>query len=251
MLLDVAKALGASGAPVTALVGLLNLAVFAATHTGRAQIARLLHLQGATVAHLVSSGAIALPWTAHEPFRLISADWVHIGLLHLGMNLFALLRFGAGAERAVGPARYAVAYVATGVAGFGLSTALASGMLVTAGASASLFGLLGVELGWLLARRDPRWKQVFFATAINAALFALVLPVNNSAHVGGYVAGVAFGWVYTRERRPWRHDAAFRAAAIACGVLVLASLVLAKQSPVSRRALDDEQRRMDLEGELE
>jgi rhomboid protease GluP len=246
---DLAETAGASGAPVTILVVLVNLAVFAATHSSARQLGSAL-LTGATLPRMVASGAILLPLTASEPWRMVSAGWVHFGLIHIGFNLFALVRFGTQAERLVGPSRYALAYVATGVAGFAVSVALSGGRLYTGGASASVFGLEGLLLGTLAARHDPAWKQYVVYTVVSALAFGMLpgMSVNNSAHMGGLAAGIAFGWAFARERRPWRHDAAFRVLGALSALAVLASLALARKSPITELLLLEQSRRDLLEG---
>jgi len=248
---ELAATAGAEGAPVTALLLLVNFAVFAATYitphaaggpweqAGRA-------LGGATPARLVASGAIYLPFTLQEPWRVVSAGFVHIGFLHLVMNMVGLVAVDLGAERLVGSARFLVAYFVTGAVGFAASWWWASPTLLTAGASASLFGLLGLMLGWRWARRDPAWRHFATYTVLSALAFGFIpgLRVNNAAHIGGLLAGLAAGVGYAREPRPYRQDRLFAGLAVATAVVMAASLVLARTSPVTRLlvALEAEQR---------
>src|SRR5262249_22626049 len=81
-----------------------------------------------------------------DPWQLLSAVFVHIGIIHFGFNMFALVNLGRSAEALVGPARFLIAYVVTGVVGFATTVVLSffspqgTG---TAGASGALFGLMG------------------------------------------------------------------------------------------------------------
>jgi rhomboid protease GluP len=93
---------------------------------------------------------------------------------------------------------------------------------LTAGASGGLFGLVGTLIGYLYARRDPIWKKFLVRIAILAAIFAIALPVNNAAHVGGFAAGLPMGYLAYKETRPWKRAAVMRLLA---GVLVVLSLL--------------------------
>jgi membrane associated rhomboid family serine protease len=139
--------------------------------------------------------------------------FVHFGLLHFAMNAYAYVDLARVAEAFLGPGRFAVAYVAAGVAGFAATVAMAlvfgGPPSLTAGASGAIFGLMGVILGTLAARRDPRWKgfalravfySVLFGFAINASGTGIL--VNNAAHVGGLLAGVVAGLLTRRPPSP-------------------------------------------------
>jgi len=179
-----------------------------------------------------------------EPFRLLSAVFVHFGVLHFAMNAYAYVDLARVAEGLLGRGRFAVTYVLAGSAGF-LATVLTSMVTgdqpsLTAGASGAIFGLMGVILGSLAARRDPRWKSfamravfysVLFGFAVNASGTGIL--VNNSAHLGGLAAGVVAGLFAKRPFSPV--SAATRAANIAGGVAFAASvaaIALAWRSPL-------------------
>jgi membrane associated rhomboid family serine protease len=180
---------------------------------------------------------IHLPLVAAEPWRLLSACFVHYGLIHVGMNMLALVHLSRLAEPAVGSVRLLIAYVVSGVLGF--ATTLAYGALSgaalagsTAGASGAIFGLMGLVLGFLLRRRDPRWKAWLGQAVMFSLLFGFAMPgVNNSAHVGGLAVGLLFGLGFAKGApRPsarWQ-----RVLAALLVVAVLGSLVLALRSPL-------------------
>jgi hypothetical protein len=94
----------------------------------------------------------------------------------------------------------------------------------------------------LAAKRDPELKDTFIRCVVYAVIFALVLNVNNAAHVGGFVVGIAFGWVFEKQRRPWRTQRLFQVLGALSVALMLASLALSQGSPVWR-----EQRQIELE----
>jgi rhomboid protease GluP len=204
---------------------------------------------GGTGRELLRFGALPLnPVLAlDQPFRVVSAVFVHVGLLHVGMNMLGLTNLGRIAEPAVGSARLLVAYVVTGAAGFATSVAwtAAGGMAgsITAGGSGAVFGVMGLILGWMLRRRDPRWKQfavqavfysVIFGFAMNASRSGI--QINNAAHLGGLASGTVFGLIYAGRRGQsdlW--------ANIAAGVSIAAcaaSLLLSQRSAPSRVRAD-------------
>jgi membrane associated rhomboid family serine protease len=196
-------------------------------------------------ADLVHFGVVAPALAMLEPYRLLAAVFVHLGLIHFGMNMFALSNLSRTVEPMVGSARYAIAYVTAGIASFATSVAVTilSGSRggVTAGASGAIFGLMGLILGILWRRKDPRWKgfavqavlfSVMFGFAVNASNAGIL--VNNSAHLGGLGCGILFGLVYAHNRPPKRDLPANVGAAIAL-VLCVLSLYLAHASPLWRQ----------------
>src|SRR5690606_29690290 len=143
-------------------------------------------------------GALHPALVADEPWRLLSAMFVHFGILHLGMNMSALLALGRGLEQALGSTRFVIVFVATGLMGFVASTAWSisgpGAMVTTAGASGGLFGLVGFEVGYLYRSRDPRWKSALTRALVIGVLIGFFFPVNNAAHGAGAVLGGALGY---------------------------------------------------------
>lgn len=198
-----------------------------------------------------------------EPWLLLSSLFVHYGILHIGMNMLAFGSAGRAVEPAIGAFRLLLAYVGAGLCGSLLTLALTSPSLPhalsglsrlllahsprlpfqgsTAGASGAVFGIMGLTLGWFLRKKDPRWKtfalevvlfSLLFGFAVNATSNAKI-AVNNAAHVGGLLSGIAFGLVYAghpERRAPAPHPLLKIAASIGLFACI-ASLVLAQFSP--------------------
>jgi rhomboid protease GluP len=160
-----------------------------------------------------------------EPWRYLSAMFVHIGALHIAFNLMALWDFGRATEQRIGSARFAIVFVVTGIVGFLASDfwflVVSPQPYLTAGASGGLFGLIGCMIGYLYAGKDPIWKQFLYRFAIMTAIFAFALPVNNAAHAGGFLCGAPLGYLAYKENRPWRLNTLFGWVA---GILVAASI---------------------------
>lgn len=202
---------------------------------------------------------VDLEAVVREPWLLVSCVFVHFGVLHIGLNMMGFSSFARISEPAIGPARLVIAYVVSGIAGsvatIVLSAFDAPGVLgtlqrlilarprggipfvaTTAGASGAVFGVMGLVLGWLLRRRDSRWKTFAMEAVLFGVLFGFAanaspgskIAVNNAAHLGGLLAGIAFGLVYAggRRRAPsWLVNGGAALCVLACiGALVLAQL---------------------------
>lgn len=197
------------------------------------------------------NGLVALRFGALEiaplgmphPLRLLSAVFVHYGVLHVGLNLLALGNLARVAEPMVGSARFAIVYVVTGVLGFATTAATSMyfddslRVVQTAGASGAVFGIMGLLLGTLLRRRDPRWRQFLVQAVLYAVVFGFALNasragirVNNSAHIGGLVVGTLAGLVL--RDRP-RSELAANFGAVVCLLASVASVALAQRMGTS------------------
>jgi membrane associated rhomboid family serine protease len=137
-----------------------------------------------------------------------------------------------------------IAYLCTGVIGFAATVVyshfLGGSFGTTAGASGAVLGVMGIILGWMIRRRDPRWKDfaaqalfygVLFGFVVNASSMGVM--VNNSAHIGGLLSGTLFGAVYAgpRPRSDLWANLLAGVAVIACVV----SLLLPHWSPLGRK----------------
>jgi rhomboid protease GluP len=226
----------------------LALARFATRYLGAAAATRLCTgLASAVYLALVLSagglgapvgGRIALGWGAlvgtlgwSEPWRHLSAIFIHFGLLHLGFNLLALVSFGRMLEHVLGTARFTLLLLLSGALGFLASDAWYAWFppqQITGGLSGSIFGLLGAEVGLRFAARDAGWKR----SAISALGYAVAMGlipgqnVNNAAHVGGLLSGAALGWALARATSP-ALDRLFGAAALLLSLSTLGAIALA------------------------
>lgn len=175
---------------------------------------------GALVPSLVRQGQ----W-----WRLVTFNFLHIGLMHLMFNSSALYSIGPQVEGIFGSQKFVFAYVGTGTA-----SAFASYLLLpagTAGASGAIFGLIGLmavygyRQGGSFGRALMRQMLIWGAIGI---MFGFFIGANNVAHVGGFVAGAALGFVLAPDA-PSAAKSALRwnVAAIACVAVVAVSFVMA------------------------
>ena len=133
-----------------------------------------------------------------EFWRFITPVFIHIGILHLGLNSYALWIVGQQVERLYGSARFLSLYVLMGIAGVAGSY-LYHPMSLSAGASGAIFGLFGVLLMFGLQHR--RRVPLFFRRAIGRGILPVILinlvigfaipVIDNAAHIGGLLAGLA------------------------------------------------------------
>jgi membrane associated rhomboid family serine protease len=134
---------------------------------------------------------------AGEWWRILTAGFLHAGLLHVGMNMLALFVFGPPLEASLGRLRFSVLYLASLVAG-SLGALLLSPNQLTVGASGAIFGLLGA----LLVGRPAgiRAAGVVPLLLINLVFTVAVPGISIGGHLGGLVGGlVAGGLLFNRQ----------------------------------------------------
>ncbi len=132
-----------------------------------------------------------------EYWRLITPLFLHGGLLHLGFNSYFLYVVGRGVERAFGTARFLAIYFLAGLSGTVLSFALSRANSI--GASGALFGVIGAWIPLLyrnrhvLANTQRQIGRIAQVIGINL-LIGLTPGIDNWAHIGGLIGGLALGW---------------------------------------------------------
>jgi rhomboid protease GluP len=135
-----------------------------------------------------------------EYYRLLTAMFLHAGIIHIGFNAYALYNLGPQAERIYGTARFLALYFIAGLAGSVTSYAFnpANGV----GASGAIFGLIGGLAAFFYVARGvlgeiSRQQLGSLITVILINLFiGFSSPViDNTAHIGGLLGGAAVGWL--------------------------------------------------------
>jgi rhomboid protease GluP len=135
-----------------------------------------------------------------EYWRLVTPLFLHGGIIHLGFNSYFLYVVGRQIERLYGPLRFAAIYFLSGIAGTMASFAFNTAPAI--GASGALFGLIGAWLPLLyrnrhiLANTQRQIRSIVQVIVINL-LIGLTPGIDNWAHVGGLVGGLALGWLIT------------------------------------------------------
>lgn len=141
-------------------------------------------------------------------WRLVTAMFVHVGIIHIATNLWCLWNLGLLAEPLMGPFGVFAAYLLTGFAGNLLSVAVhGPDAVVGAGASGAVFGLAGVLIVLLKSPLLPlprnelkrlRRSVIYFALLnLGIGLYTAIGPspirIDNMAHLGGFLSGLALG----------------------------------------------------------
>lgn len=209
--------------PVTC--GLLTLigAVFVAeTLAGGSENSMVLARLGANFSPLVLGHG---QW-----WRLVTSILLHIGLVHLLVNGWALWQLGRLSEITFGRATTLALFVFTGVAGSFVTLATVK---LSAGASGALFGLEGALVSFFLRHRDrltPAGKNLLRQLLVWSGLmvvFSFAVPgIDVLGHLGGFGAGLAVGWAIPPRITEESGQLAKGAAALAA-VAIVASLALA------------------------
>ncbi len=139
-----------------------------------------------------------------EYWRLLTATFLHAGIAHLALNMYALLALGLEVERLFGRSRFLVLYLLAGLYGSMLSFDF--GAPISVGASGAIFGLAGALMAFLGLRRKMLGKlgrqQFINITAIIAInlFIGFSLPgIDNLGHLGGLIAGLAIGWRFAPD----------------------------------------------------
>jgi rhomboid protease GluP len=187
----------------------------------------LFSLLGPTSRSLYQLGMTGgLAWQEGDWWTLLTASFLHGGLIHIFFNLSWLRQIYPLLEHHFGKAGALVIYYLSGAGGFLLSN-LVSGT-PTIGASAALFGIFGALVGWGRRRGGTygaNLSSVMWSTALPPFLMGFLLPnVNNWGHLGGFVSGFALAWIIPID--PKRQGAIIPALAIALTALTLVGFAL-------------------------
>jgi membrane associated rhomboid family serine protease len=162
-------------------------------------------------------------YNLQQPWRLVTAVFLHGSLLHILFNMWVLMDIGPMVEELYGSARYFALFIATGAAGYVVSSLFNH---PSVGASGSLLGLIGLLLAATTGRASAGAKMLR-GQLIRWVVYILVLGfmfsgTDNAAHIGGLAAGFGLGKLVA-DRPPSGADEQRRARAIGW---VTAALVL-------------------------
>jgi rhomboid protease GluP len=148
---------------------------------------------GAMVSGLIDQG---------QYWRLVTAGYLHFGAMHILFNIYALVVLGRLVEPLYGRGWFLVIYVCTGIAAFVVSYAFHAPHVLSAGASGSITGLLGIGIThcWRHRRGNEDLLQSLLIWAVFIAAFGLFFGADNWAHLGGAVAGALCALVLPAER---------------------------------------------------
>ena len=185
-------------APVTIALVVINILVFLADQLSPMYDDTGLHrlmVLGAIIPALIQQG---------EYYRIVTSGFLHFGIQHIALNMYALTQAGMVVENLWGSGRYSVIYfvalIAGGIAAF--ETTIGSAV-PTAGASGAIMGLFGAIFA--LGLKTPRLRR----TLVGWALFPIIatlavgftIPgISNAGHIGGVIAGAIVGFALPAVR---------------------------------------------------
>jgi rhomboid protease GluP len=202
-----------------------------------------------------SPNNIQLAWGANfgpatqdgQWWRLGTAMFIHFGVLHLAMNMWALWDGGNFVERLYGSGRFVALYAASGLVGNLVSLSIQGNRAVSAGASGAIFGLYGALLVALWRERHflhpHEFKWMFWGAAAFSVVMIcfglLVTGIDNAAHLGGLATGTLLGIAFYRPVRPANVIRPITRAA-AVGVMVVVVCYLFLNLPVPKYRWSEE-----------
>ncbi|MEU7822704.1 rhomboid family intramembrane serine protease [Catellatospora sp. NPDC049133] len=124
-------------------------------------------------------------------YRLFTAMFIHYGLLHLVLNMWALWVLGRPLEAALGPVRFAAAYLICGIGG-NVAGYVFGGGGVGAGASTAIYGLFAIYF-FVLKRLGRDASAIIPVIVVNVAISFTVPGIGIAGHLGGLATGAIVG----------------------------------------------------------
>jgi membrane associated rhomboid family serine protease len=156
---------------------------------------------GPTARQLLNMGALFPVDVAQgEYWRLFTAMFLHIGILHIAFNMYALYLFGTLVEAEYGSGWFAFIYFFSGLMASVASFVFGPVVAVAAGASGAIFGVFGAWIAFNVRRRDTVMGRANLRGAVglivlNFVILFFVSGIDWRAHVGGLLSGFVAGWV--------------------------------------------------------
>ncbi|UFQ16916.1 MULTISPECIES: rhomboid family intramembrane serine protease [Streptomyces] len=154
-------------------------------------------------------------------YRLVTAMFLHSGLMHIAFNMLSLWWIGGPLEAALGRVRFIALYLVSGIAGSALTYLLAAQNQPSLGASGAIFGLFGAT-AILMRRLNYDMRPVLALLAINLLITAFWPSIAWQAHVGGLAGGLVVGYAMVHAPRERRSLVQFGS----CALVLLTAVVM-------------------------
>lgn len=220
--LEFLRALWSRRTPFTYIFLVLNISIFL-----------LMELAGGTTneATLMAFGVKSnAEINQGEIWRLVTPIFIHIGILHLFFNSYALWIVGSQVEKLYGSERFLLLYVLTGTAGV-LGSYFYHPHAISAGASGAIFGLFGVLVAFGIRYRKsipPFFKRAVGTGVLPVIVINLIIgfsfpAIDNSAHIAGLIAGAVLALLVPFQEPGARTRGLFRGAQIVLVLIICAS----------------------------
>jgi rhomboid protease GluP len=233
-------------APVTTALLVANLMMFgvewmATAAQGKGGGLSILWGMGGEATYRLGMSAPYGIYVQHQWYRLITAMFLHGGLIHIGFNMMSLMQLGPALEELYGSARYFFLYIVTGAFGFLASSFIGHYSL---GASGGLLGLVGAMLA-ITSKRGGSYMRELRSRLISSVVILFVLGfmgmgIDNWAHGGGLASGFVLGKIFA-DRQPMneREKQIANALGWLAGLMVIASfafMILHYRDPLPGQA---------------
>ena len=177
---------------------------------------------------LTGSNPYPLYTGTHEYWRLLTAGFIHDGLLHILFNMVFLYIMGQILEPGIGKLNFTIVYFVSLLAG-SFGALLFTPDSPTIGASTACFGILGALIVVARARGISIWQSGLGLTLVINIVFSLsIAGISIGGHLGGLVAGLIMGWVIVELGERRRMSGAVLAGAVILAVVsVIGSIAVA------------------------
>jgi membrane associated rhomboid family serine protease len=138
-----------------------------------------------------------------EWYRLVTAGFVHFGIIHLAVNMYSLWILGRAAEQYAGRLAFGMIYGVSLLAG-SFGSLVMEPQALSAGASGAIFGLMGAMFLAFRAQGIPLSRSPLLSVLIINVFITLSVPnISIGAHLGGLIGGAIAGWLFfDLARRP-------------------------------------------------
>lgn len=127
-------------------------------------------------------------------YRNITSMFLHIGIIHLVMNMWALILLGKQVENFYGHIKTLIIFIFSGLVGNLLSVILMNERTISAGASGAIFGLMGALLYFAINQRtimgEALKREILPVIIINLMAGFMLSGINMYAHIGGFIGGI-------------------------------------------------------------
>lgn len=185
----------------------------------------------------------AILTTSGEWWRMLTAMFLHGGILHIAVNMWALRNLGYTAELFYGRRNFLIIYFLSGLAG-SAGTMIWNPLSVSVGASGAIFGVAGALAALVYFKKLPVERALLRrdigsiggVIIFNLIIGARIPVIDNSAHVGGLLAGTLLGFalpatIFRTERQKPTNTGYVAIAAIVVAILIIAGYTRVKVAP--------------------
>lgn len=186
---------------------------------------------------LIKWGANFRPITLEgEWWRLITSCFLHIGIFHLLMNMYALIYIGLLLEPLLGKSRFTAAYLLTGIIA-SMASLFWHDLTISAGASGAIFGMYGVFLAMLttnLVEKSAR-KELLTSIVVFVGynlINGLKAGIDNAAHIGGLISGLVIGYTLIPSlKKPDQNRLKYATLSLLTVLVLVSSFAVYKKIP--------------------